>query len=722
MLIILLAIIWVLYYKFNYKLSASIKLIFKSLLAISLLTVIILDVIGPIFVILGTTLSIVLLILIIIFMIFLYYNFNRKREEEIKQWLRRPINEINSMDFIQILDTNCNTDSVLYKGDTIPYNRAQYFLSGENINIDSDKLHVIYYNAKSLKNNMHFQEEGYIVTNKGILVKYLGIQDKRIDEPKIESIFLPFQNIYKVTIDSKNNLKIYYTDKNIKKLDKLTPDERRLIHDIIVYSIESSWSRVVDRELHEDVDYSELEKLDNAVDTVNKNLTIKEKNKIVADVMSSVNVAFNTQAVLNESQLNDRFFGAQGHGHVGEQMGNTVDRLKFKTVTALGNNHVKHGADRIVNGENIQTKFCSSARKSIGQAFDGDTAKYLNNDGTMMIIEVPKDQYTEGIKEMRKAINKGKVPQESNPDNAKNYVKKGGITYRQAKIATKSIFDRNSTITIDGKVQKVTFLEKLAYSAGSDFATGVSAALPSSIVAGVWIFCNNKWQGVENDKALKNAVKSSVKPILVSGTVFMLSAQFSRSNLAGNMFKKVGLDLSKSGARDSLMRGTMIGVTVAMTVGPDIVDALRGRISMNQLVKNTVITGGSFATGALAGMALGGPIGGLVGGTVGSFVFKKTLDNFIEDDAVSMICIAKEEFIEEVIMNGLSREEFDSVLSRTFLHKDFSTLLKKMYASGEPRQFIKEVFCKEVIECYNGRELPKEEEILDVVVTTQLIK
>src|SRR5699024_11928648 len=52
------------------------------------------------------------------------------------------------------------------------------------------------------------------------------------------------------------------------------------------------------------------------------------------------------------------------------------------------------------------------------------TAKYiykLGNKQRMMIIEVPKDQYDEALKEMARKIKGGAVPNESDPNNSKKY-------------------------------------------------------------------------------------------------------------------------------------------------------------------------------------------------------------------------------------------------------------------------------------------------------------
>jgi len=69
-----------------------------------------------------------------------------------------------------------------------------------------------------------------------------------------------------------------------------------------------------------------------------------------------------------------------GHGHVAERANNRIDQLMGKRARVIGEDNAKHGADRRVNGREIQTKYCSSARKSVNAAFDGIDGKYKYQD------------------------------------------------------------------------------------------------------------------------------------------------------------------------------------------------------------------------------------------------------------------------------------------------------------------------------------------------------
>ena len=87
-----------------------------------------------------------------------------------------------------------------------------------------------------------------------------------------------------------------------------------------------------------------------------------------------------------------------------------------------------------------------------------------------------------------------------------------------------------------------------------------------------------------------------------------------------------------------------------------------------------------------------------------------------------MIQIAKEEFIDTMMMAGLTTEEFNDALQKTFLHKNFNTFLQKMYSTGEDaRRFVRETYENLINEYYEKRELSEPEEIVDVIVATEII-
>ena len=61
----------------------------------------------------------------------------------------------------------------------------------------------------------------------------------------------------------------------------------------------------------------------------------------------------------------DKFQAAQGHGFAAEQANNLHDFLTGKDTKIVGGDNANDGPDRMVNGVNIQTKYCHDAASSL---------------------------------------------------------------------------------------------------------------------------------------------------------------------------------------------------------------------------------------------------------------------------------------------------------------------------------------------------------------------
>lgn len=164
-----------------------------------------------------------------------------------------------------------------------------------------------------------------------------------------------------------------------------------------------------------------------------------------------------------------------------------------------------------------------------------------------------------------------------------------------------------------------------------------------------------------------------------------LAEKISRSTLAKtSVGEAMGLRTITGRA---IISGTVIGI---VTFGPDVVLALRGRISKQQLFKNTTV-GATALVGASIGQVLL-PIPGLgaiAGAGVSGWIAKKTLDRFVEDDNVLMFQVFKEEFLDCAMQSRLSKSEFDTLITRTLCNNRMKDILTNMYASGEPRKYAR---------------------------------
>ena len=420
-------------------------------------------------------------------------------------------------------------------------------------------------------------------------------------------------------------------------------------------------------------------------------------------------------SITHNDRLN-RFNSQQGHGFAAEQGNDLWDRMIGNEAKILGDDNAKNGADRLVNGKLIQTKYCQNARASIDAGFKNGQYRYIDTNGNPMQLEVPSDQYEEAVKIMAKKIEAGIVPNCNNPSKAKDLVRKGNITLEQAT-----------------NLAKAGTIESLAFDAINGVVIGTSAAGISATIT----FARALWNGEELNSAIDNAVfigiqaggsafiislvsaqltKTSLNTILLEPSVELVKALPSvvRSNLLTTM--RNGAPIFGSAASNNLsklLRGNLIvsAVTSLVLSSQDILNFVTGKISGKQLFKEvtTIVSGvagttvGATGTTALAG-ALGlslGPIGaavtsivgGIIGGGMSTAVSRTILDRFIEDDAIELVRIINKQFSILAFDYLLSEEEIE--LSLEVLRECLiQSKLLEMFAAKNRELFADELIFK----------------------------
>lgn len=424
-----------------------------------------------------------------------------------------------------------------------------------------------------------------------------------------------------------------------------------------------------------------------------------------------------SNASTNVSQ--EMFNTPRGHGFAAENANHLADILSGKDAKLVGaetdatNHIIKNGADRIVNGVNIQTKYCSSGSKCISECFENGKFRYLNMDGTPMQIEVPSDKYDDAVRALQDRIKKGEVPGVSDPEQAKGIIRKGHFTYLQAKNIAKA-----------GTIESLTF-DAINGTIIASGAGGISASIS---------FAVSIWNGEDVDVALQKAAGSGLK---VFGTTFLTSVLTGQLTKAGlnsalvgssealvrimgpkasavlvNAFRSgtniYGAAAMKSAAK--LLRGNVITAAASVVVlsSVDIVNIFSGRISGKQLFKNLTNTTASVAGGTagwvggaaagaaigsvvpVIGTAIGGTIGGLLGAFGGGSVAAKAsstiMNSFVEDDADEMQQILEERFqvlAEDYLLNQKEATEIVKDLQGVLT----GSKLKDMFASSDRNRF-----------------------------------
>lgn len=327
-----------------------------------------------------------------------------------------------------------------------------------------------------------------------------------------------------------------------------------------------------------------------------------------------------------------KYHSRQGHGFAAEDANALHDKLHGKSVDKVGMDNALNGADRVVNGVMIQTKYCADASKSVGAAFENGSYRY----GSMK-LEVPRDQYEEAVRIMRGRIANGEVPGVSDPNMANQVVIKGHYTYDEAvRIAKAGNLD---SIRFDVKTQSVacTFACGLSFavtyftakSKGMSHTDALKFAAKQAAKSGV----STMLSGVAAQQLLRTqvgrnfaaAATTAVKPVVEAAMKTEVGKQVVAKTATAIAGKQVAGAAATNVVTKALRTNAVVsGVVFVGTTIPDAINLCRGKISGRQFAENTTANaagvGGGWA-GASAGAAIGSAIcpgiGTVIGGIIG---------------------------------------------------------------------------------------------------------
>jgi hypothetical protein len=309
----------------------------------------------------------------------------------------------------------------------------------------------------------------------------------------------------------------------------------------------------------------------------------------------------------------------------------------------------------------------------VNAAFNGDEGqyRYVDPNGQPMQLEVPKDQYDKAVETMANKIKAGKVDGVSDPSEASKLVRKGHLTYEQARNITKF-----------GTVESLTY----------DLAEGTIVGLTAGGISFGITACLFYLQTGDREIALRVAVVQGGKTFGKSLAVYVGTQQLHRLESVQLLLKVVdaeklspgvrqfleqGFGVSRNGVSNAL-RGTIVTsvVLIAVTTGPDLIKLIRGSISKAQFLKNVAVASSSVAggiAGSLIGAAAGSPfgpagmwvgrfVGGAIGGAVAGTITNHITGKLMEDDRQRMLRIIRSQteylarnfVLTELEMNNLS--------------------------------------------------------------------
>jgi hypothetical protein len=423
-----------------------------------------------------------------------------------------------------------------------------------------------------------------------------------------------------------------------------------------------------------------------------------------------------------------------GHGEFAEKATVWLDRIKGEKAQHVGANNAKNGPDKIVDNRPVQCKYCKTGTKSVEACFATNKTtgqkefRYRTLDGKPMMVEVPKDQYEKAVAAMKDRIRKGEVPGVTDPDKAYEIIRKGKITYQQAR-----------------NLAKAGTFESLAYDAvtgaiNCSFAFGVTALVTFGIA-----YMASK----DPKKAAKASAQAGLQTFGLSLAMQILSTQTARTALPrlmapatdiivkqlGNKATQTlinalrtimgkapiyGAAAAKSLAKALRSNIVVAGITVVVSSVPETYKIARGQMSSGQYFENLAKLLASIA-GAAAGPigagiiaakiaaaagvvivpgtgAVAGFVGGFVGGLFASMAADKVIKLFREDDLTVVIRIFNAGVMNAIHNYMLTESEMNEFLEQLTKDEDgrFKKLLKDFYGSKTQYRDV-EHYCESII-------------------------
>lgn len=426
---------------------------------------------------------------------------------------------------------------------------------------------------------------------------------------------------------------------------------------------------------------------------------------------------------------NVKMGGARGHGFAAEKANHLYDTFSGKDAKIIGDDYVKDGADRLVNGVEIQTKFCNGGGKCISECFEDGKFRYWTENNKPMQIEVPKDFYHDAKQSFAQRV-------ERNPEQFGISGTQDEIKRKAAQLAEETVKESPFTYEQAKNIAKCGTVESLTF----DAVNGIKVAGTAMGISAVMSFATAIWSGKDFDVAVKSACYSGFKVGGIAWVSSIVVAQVGRTGVEQSLRPAtdwvvknvIGSKMSATIANSlrsstsiyggaamknlsKILRGNVVTgvITVGILSSADMFRMFQGRVSGAQVFKNVTNTAASVAGGtagwmggATAGAALGSVIvpgigttvGGIIGGILGSFgggaaahkASSAVMNNLIEDDSKEMQEILGKEF-SQLAENYLLQEiEAENVLD-ALQDKLSVDILRDMYAASSRKKFANDL-------------------------------
>ena len=406
--------------------------------------------------------------------------------------------------------------------------------------------------------------------------------------------------------------------------------------------------------------------------------------------------------------------GRTGHGFAAEDANAFHDKMTLHKVYQVGKTNEKNGADRLVSGTPIQSKYCGDAKGTINSVFDANGSgllKYLGTDGTPMQIEVPRDQYEGAVEAMKEKIRNGQVPGVSDPEQAANIVKKGKFTYRQAQnLARAGNIDSLTYDAITGSVIalgafSITFIAEVAMSFANRSANCftkediIYACFEKALRSGSTVLVTHvltqqylRTKGARSVAAFtESVVRHKMQSFYFSTGVGRKMAlksvegevakEAGKKELNREVKKKVGEKVTKAAGKAGTRAVAEI-VFFAVEEYPVVSRYLRGKASPRQTLHDTIVNVCTIGGGALG--SLFGGWGAIPGTFAGQYLGQKAANALGESDEqlmLKIVLVAKIHLAEDYLLQSEEMKYVNDLLEYyQVIDKDFLT---EMYARSK---------------------------------------
>ncbi len=317
----------------------------------------------------------------------------------------------------------------------------------------------------------------------------------------------------------------------------------------------------------------------------------------------------------------------QPHGLMAERANHFTDKTAGQPdCRHVGGDSGKKGADRIVNGVQIQSKYYATPEKTLGAFFEkgGELGYVDTKTGLPMDMEVPADQYDAVVQRFEKQIAAGKVKVSgkvlTDPKYAKKLIRKGHHTYASA-----------------NAIAKAGTWESAKY----DLQTGATASVAAGGLAAVTTLATGNWKdGERKETCKKAAVAGGCSAARASGT-----------HVAVCQATRLGVPCA-----NAAVNATAIGIGTSY-------DLCQGNISTIQAERNVLKSAAGLAAsqmgatyGAAVGTAIFPGVGTLIGGGLGAAVFGIAASCAADKVSDGVLGVNDSEFVQSVVLDKVVLE------------------------------------------------------------------